>query len=277
MTLATFGVLLFAAALHATWNAIVKGSADKLLTATLVTGSAALLAVFTLPFLEPPDRSSWPFIVASTCFQITYFRLLALNYQRSEMSLAYPLMRGSAPLIVTLISVLFLQVELPRLAWIGVVIICSGVLGMAAAKRTGNGRSIALALLNACVIAGYTLIDGEGVRRSGAPAAYTLWIYLLTGPALVTWALATRRGVFIRYVGANWKYGIIGGIGTATSYGLALWAMTKAPVAVVSAMRETSILFGTLIAATILSERVDRRRILAACLIAAGAFALRLA
>lgn len=277
MTLATFGVLLFAAALHATWNAIVKGSTDKLLTATLVTGSAALLAVIALPFLEQPDRASWPFIVASTVFQIAYFRLLAVNYHRSEMSLAYPLMRGSAPLIVTLVSVLFLNVELPPLAWIGVVIICSGVLGMAATRHTGNGLSIALALLNACVIAGYTLIDGEGVRRSGAPASYTLWIYLLTGPALVGWALATRRGTFVRYVGSNWMYGIIGGIGTATSYGLALWAMTRAPVAVVSAMRETSILFGTLIAVTILSEQVSRRRIIAACLIAGGAFTLRLA
>ncbi len=276
MTLATFGVVLFAAALHATWNAIVKGSSDKLLTATLVTGSAALLAIVALPFLEPPASASWPFIGASTVFQICYFRLLALNYQRSEMSLAYPIMRGTAPLIVTLISVLILNVALPPLAWLGIVIICSGVLSLAMSNGRGNGRSVALALLNACVIAGYTLIDGEGVRRSGAPASYTLWIYLLTGPALVSWALLTRRRSFITYAQANWRSGMIGGIGTATSYGLALWAMTMAPIAVVSALRETSILFGILLSATILRERVDRRRIVAACIIASGAIALRL-
>ena len=276
MSLATFGVVLFAAALHATWNAIVKGSTDKILTATLVTGSAALLAVVTLPFLESPDRASWPFIGASIIFQICYFRLLALNYQRSEMSLAYPIMRGTAPLIVTLVSVTFLQVSLPPLAWLGIVIICTGVLSLGMSNGRGNGRSVVLALLNACVIAGYTLIDGEGVRRSDAPAAYTLWIYLLTGPALIAWVLVTRRSTLLAYARANWAYGLIGGIGTATSYGLALWAMTMAPIAVLSALRETSILFGILLSATVLRERVDRRRIIAVCIIAAGAMALRL-
>ena len=276
MTLATFGVVLFAAALHATWNAIVKGSSDKLLTAALVTGSAGVLAVLILPFLEAPAPASWPFILASTVFQICYFRLLALNYQRSEMSLAYPIMRGTAPLIVTLVSVLFLQVDLPPLAGVGIVVICTGVLSMAISHGRGNGRSVALALLNACVIAGYTLIDGEGVRRSDAPASYTLWLYVLTGPTLVIWTMVTHRRKFIPYARANWQYGLIGGIGTATSYGLALWAMTMAPVAVVSALRETSILFGVLLSATVLRERVDRRRIIAVCIIATGAIALRL-
>ena len=276
MTLATFGVVLFAAALHATWNAIVKGSSDKLLTAALVTGSAGVLAVLILPFLEAPAPASWPFILASTVFQICYFRLLALNYQRSEMSLAYPIMRGTAPLIVTLVSVLFLQVDLPPLAGVGIVVICTGVLSMAISHGRGNGRSVALALLNACVIAGYTLIDGEGVRRSDAPASYTLWLYVLTGPALVIWTLVTHRRKFVPYARANWQYGLIGGIGTTTSYGLALWAMTMAPVAVVSALRETSILFGVLLSATVLRERVDRRRIIAVCIIATGAIALRL-
>ena len=276
MTLATFGVVLFAAALHATWNAIVKGSSDKLLTAALVTGSAGVLAVLILPFLEAPAPASWPFILASTVFQICYFRLLALNYQRSEMSLAYPIMRGTAPLIVTLVSVLFLQVDLPPLAGVGIVVICTGVLSMAISHGRGNGPSVALALLNACVIAGYTLIDGEGVRRSDAPASYTLWLYVLTGPTLVIWTMVTHRRKFIPYARANWQYGLIGGIGTATSYGLALWAMTMAPVAVVSALRETSILFGVLLSATVLRERVDRRRIIAVCIIATGAIALRL-
>lgn len=276
MTLATFGVVLFAAALHATWNAIVKGGSDKLLTASLVTGSAGILSMVILPFLKQPDPASWPFILASTVFQICYFRLLALNYQRSEMSLAYPIMRGTAPLIVTLVSVLILHVELPPVAALGIVVICSGVLSLAISHGRGNGQSVALALLNACVIAGYTLIDGEGVRRSGAPAAYTLWLYVLTGPALIAWALIVHRSKFVPYARVNWVSGLVGGIGTATSYGLALWAMTMAPVAVVSALRETSILFGILLSATILHERVDRRRIIAACVIASGAIALRL-
>lgn len=275
MSLAVFGVVLFAAALHATWNAIVKGGGDKLLTTILIAGSGGVLAVALLPFLDHPAPASWPFIAASTVIHVAYYRLVALNYHVSDMSLAYPVMRGTAPLLVAGISVAFLHLSLPPLATVGIVIICAGVLSMAITP--GGGRhGIGLALLNACVIAAYTLVDGEGVRRSEHAASYTLWLYLVLGPLLVVWALATRRGQFVRYAAANWKYGLIGGIGTVASYGLALWAMTIAPVAVVSALRETSILFGVLLTATVLKERVDRRRVVAACIIAVGAIALRL-
>lgn len=157
--------------------------------------------------------------------------------------------------------------------------ICFGVLSMvgAAARRGVSRAGLGLALLNAVVIAGYTLIDGIGVRRSGAPVAYSLWIFLLTGLALLTWALAKRRDAFVRYMQVNWHLGLIGGVGTASSYGLALWAMTIAPIAVVAALRETSILFGTAISAVLLRERVSRVRVVAVCVIAAGAVILRLA
>ena len=126
------------------------------------------------------------------------------------------------------------------------------------------------------MIAGYTLIDGWGVRQSGAPAAYTLWIFLLTGLPLAAWALVTRRAEFCRYVLRNGRLGLVGGAGTLASYGLALWAMTQAPIATVSALRETSILFGVVISAWVLKEHITRVRIVAACIIAAGAMVLRL-
>jgi drug/metabolite transporter (DMT)-like permease len=131
--------------------------------------------------------------------------------------------------------------------------------------------------VNALAIAGYTLIDGAGVRRSGAPAAYTLLGFLLTGLPLAVWAVLARRSTFAPYFKRNWRLGIVGGIGTASSYGLALWAMTIAPVAVIAALRETSILFGVVIAGLVLKERVGPRRVIAACIIACGAAILRLA
>jgi drug/metabolite transporter (DMT)-like permease len=278
MPLGVFAIVLFAALLHASWNAIVKGAGDKLLTTVLVTTSAALLAAISLPALRQPNAGSWPFILASSLFQVAYFLLLARTYQIADMSQTYPLMRGTAPLLVGSVSVLALGAHLTLTMWIGVGVICLGILGMAAGDRLRNRRGIALALLNAVVIAGYTLIDGLGVRHSGAPAAYTLWIFLVTGVPLAAWAFRTRgKATLSAYARRNWHFGLIGGVGTAASYGLALWAMTVAPIAVVAALRETSILFGVIISGVLLKEQVGLVRFAAACAIALGAAVLRLA
>lgn len=125
------------------------------------------------------------------------------------------------------------------------------------------------------MIAGYTLIDGAGVRRSETPAAYTLWLCLLTGVPFAAWALLTRRAVFAAYAARHWQLGVIGGVGTLASYGLALWAMTRASVPVVAALRESSILFAMMISVWVLKEPVGSARIAAACLIAIGSMALR--
>lgn len=277
MPIAVFGLILFAALLHATWNAIVKRGGDTLLTTVLVTTSAALVAAAALPLLAAPAPASWPFIAVSALFQIVYFILVAAAYRVADMSQAYPLMRGAAPLLVALASAAWIGEPLSASAWAGVAVLCAGIFGMAADGRHGGNRAgLLLALLNAVVIAGYTVIDGLGVRRSDAPAAYTMWIFLLTGLPLAAWALLARRRAFIDYTARNWHLGLAGGIGTLASYGLALWAMTMAPVAVVAALRETSILFGVAISGLVLKERVSAARIAAVCVIAAGAAILRM-
>lgn len=278
MSLGVFLIVLFAAALHAGWNAIVKAGGDTRLTTVLVASGAALIAGGALPLLRPPAAASWPFIGASTLLQIAYFALVAETYRLVDMGLAYPLMRGTAPLLVALAGRLLFPEPLAAGAWLGIGILCAGILGMALnARRATSARGLALALLNAAVIASYTLVDGVGVRRSGAPAAYALWIFLLTGLAMLGWALCRRRGACVAYLRRHWRRGLAGGLATSASYGLALWAMTGAPVAVVAALRETSILFGTLIAGVILHEKVSRARLTGACLIVIGAAALRLA
>ncbi|MCQ2003680.1 DMT family transporter [Rhizobium sp. NRK18] len=276
MPLSVFAVVLFAALLHASWNAIVKGGGNKVLTAVLVSAFSSVLAMVLLPFLPQPARESWPFIVASTCCQVVYYMMVARTYHVADMSQAYPLMRGTAPLIVALVSAFFVAEKLVPLEWVGIAVICCGILTMALNSR-GNAQGAALALMNACVIATYTLIDGMGVRLSGAPAAYTLWVFLLTGIPLTLWAVLAYKAMFFDYLKRNWLGGLVGGIGTSTSYGLALWAMTIAPVAVVAALRETSILFGALISYFVLHEKVGRARIAAACVIAAGVMVLKAA
>lgn len=273
MSLPLFCLVLFAALLHASWNAIVKRGTDTLLTTILVTGSAAVIAAIGLPFLPAPAAQSWPWLAASTLLQVGYYVLVARTYQLTDMSASYPLMRGCAPILVALVSTLFLGERLAWIAWAGIALICLGILCM----TRGLPRQHAwLPLLNAGVIATYTLVDAWGARHSGAAVSYTLWLFLLSGLPLPLWALCTRAGALRDYARRNWGYGIVGGFGTLISYGLALWAMTVAPVAMISALRETSILFGILISAWILHERVTRQRWIAAGLIVLGAVVLRI-
>ncbi|KGB05829.1 eamA-like transporter family protein [Enterobacteriaceae bacterium ATCC 29904] len=277
MTLTVFCILLFAALLHASWNAIVKAGTDKLYSAIGVSGSAAFIALVILPFSPQPSVASWPFLVVSCALQVVYTVLVAKTYQVSDMSQTYPLMRGTAPLLVALISVLALGDSLSELAWSGIGVICLSILAMAMNGRMRSRKGIGLALLNACFIAGYTLVDGTGVRLSDTALGYTLWTFLMNGFCLLAWAMMARRREATRYLRLHWKKGLLGGVGTLGSYGLALWAMTQAPLAVVAALRETSILFGALIAFVLLKEKVAGLRIAAALGIAGGAMLLRLA
>jgi drug/metabolite transporter (DMT)-like permease len=278
MTPIVFAAVLVGALLHASWNASVKGGADKLLTTVLVAAASALIAVVLLPFLPQPAPASWPYLLASATVQVLYFTLVAAAYRATDMSRAYPLMRGLAPALVALFAAAVLGEHLGPLAWAGVAAISFGVFAMTfAARGPASRKGTLLAVLNAAVIATYTLIDGTGVRASGAPAAYAMWLFLLNALPLVGWALLARGPAFRAYAARNWRLGLLGGIGNLGSYGLALWAMTRAPVAVVAALRETSILFGMAIAALLLGERVGPARLAAAALIVAGAASLRLA
>jgi len=277
MSISVISVVVFAALLHATWNAIIKSAEDKLFSMILVTSTAGLLAALALPFLDQPAPASWPFLAASFFCQVGYFVLVAKAYRTADLSQAYPLMRGTAPLLVALTSRLFIGEGLSFTAWVGVFLIGSGIIGMSTSPGRDGAKGVWLALGTAVIIAAYTLIDGLGVRRSGAPASYTMWIFVLTAVPLLSWAILTGKVPFLRYASGRMHQGLIGGIGTLASYGLALWAMTRAPVAMVAALRETSILFAIVISAFFLKEQVGRLRVIMASAIAAGAILMRLA
>ena len=272
-----FETILLAAVLHALWNAIVKAGDNTLLTTVLVTASAALWAAILLPVLPSPNPASWPYIAISAALQVVYFTLVARIYRVADMSQTYPIMRGAAPLIVAIAGTVFLGENLSSRAWLGIFIICSGILMMLWTEVQKSLQGLMLALLNALIISGYTLVDGVGVRLSAAPASYTLWIFLITGATIACWAAFTQWTKTLHYLRKNWHLGAVGGFGTLVSYGLALYAMTKAPVAVVAALRETSILFSAVISWLILKEHITSTRLVSVCVIAAGAITLRLA
>ena len=284
--------MLAAAVLHVVWNTLVKVSKDGYLATVLIAGGGAAMCAVALPFLPTMNGSAWINVVGSVAAQSIYYPLVAAAYRAGDMSSTYPLMRGTAPLLVAVVSGPLIGEQLTGPEWLGIALICcgiwgiglGGVLGGAGARQvpsTGRRRRVpkatVLALLNAVVIATYTLIDGAGARASGEPVTYTAWIFLFTALPMVTIALIRRPHALLTALRTQWWVALVGGLGNVGAYGLVLWAMTKAPVAAVAALRETSILFATIVAITVLREKADRYRIGATVVIAAGAMVLRLA
>ena len=275
-------IVLFGALLHASWNVIVKSGTDKYLSAVMVSGAAGLIAVVFLPFVPLPASASWPYMFTSTVFQVIYMFLVAAAYSNGDMSLAYPLMRGTPPLLVALVSGPLIGEVLGTEQWLAVGLISAGVLVMALGRSQAiiagrnTTRTVIIALVNALFIAGYTLVDGVGVRVSGNAVSYVLWAFLFNAIPVVSWGIWTYRGQLLTHIKQRGHLTIIGGAGTLGSYGLALWAMTMAPVAMVAALRETSILFGVMLSLILLREQISAKRLLGAVLIVGGTMMMRL-
>lgn len=281
MTLGVFLVVLLAAVIHATWNAILKGAGGALMATILVAAVSGAFSLLALPFVPPPAPASYAFIGVSAAVQAGYYILLANAYRTGDMSRTYPIMRGTAPLIVIVVSTVFLGEQVGLAGWLGVCLVSLGILSLvlvrpAAATSRAAAPGTGYAFANAVAIAGYTLIDGTGVRIAGS-LSYVMWIFVLTGGSLLAWAAITSREALVATARAILPRALVAGFGNLAAYALVLWAMTLAPIPLVAALRETSILFGTAIAALILRERVEPWRIGAVLIIACGAAALRLA
>jgi drug/metabolite transporter (DMT)-like permease len=242
VTLAVLG----AALLHASWNALLKSSADK----------------------------SWPWLAASAAVHILYFAFLAKAYHWGDLSYAYPIMRGGGPVIVALAGAAIFGEVLPLAPAIGVALVCAGIIAFASGRA--HPRATAFAIGNAVVIAAYTLIDAKGARASGSPIAYALWFFVANGIALYAWAGARRRAALPRHLASDWPRILTGAALTTGSYGVALWAMTRAPVALVAVLRETAVIFGAFIAHLWLKEKLTRRRLVATGAVMLGLVALKL-
>ncbi len=273
-------VVLCAALLHAGWNALVRSSQDTLRDTVLIVAGAALWALCLLPALAAPAAASLPWLAASIAIHVAYFLLVAHAYRHGELALAYPLMRGSAPLLTALAASALLGETLAPGGWLATLLIAAGILllGLEARQRGLAAPGVLrTALCNGGVVALYTLVDGQGVRLSGSAFAYTGWMFVGTATLLTALLWRLRRPALPALLRSGGRRLLLGGAGTLASYALALWAMTRAPVALVAALRETSVVFGLLIATCVLKEPVTRVRVAAILTVAAGAVALRLA
>ena len=279
LTLGITLAVLGAGLLHAGWNALLKaapGGDPMLDTASVVAGSS-LCALLVLPFVPLPDVAAWKFMAASTCIHFGYYITLAHAYRTGDLSFAYPLMRGTAPLIVTILGIVFLR-ELPTAhVAAGILLVCGGIVSIAFVRRERHPPAAAgWAFANAGIIAVYTLIDGTGARASGNALSYASWLIFIEGLPFIAWIVASRGRPAVAYLTRSWRRGIAGGACALAAYGIVLYAMTRAPVAAVAALRETSVLFAALIGAVWLKEGLGPMRLAGAASVVAGVAALKL-
>jgi drug/metabolite transporter (DMT)-like permease len=280
MDLLVFVAVLFAAACHAGWNATIKRGLDPLATTVLISLGAALVSMLVLPAVGLPAAAAWPWCGASMAIHLVYFAALIESYRTGDMGQVYPIARGSAPLMTATATTLLIGERLGLAGWSGVILLVAGVLLLS--LRGGrelaqlDRRSIGFALLTALTICAYSVVDGVGARLAGSANAYTVALFAGIGPVMAAYAFARRGGAAISDLRRNWGIGLAGGALQFGSYGIAIWAMTLAPIAVVAALRETSVLFGAVIAVVFLKEPLRASRIVAAALIVLGLTLIRL-
>ena len=276
-------LVLLAALMHALWSILLKLTGEAKANITVFMAGSSILALAGIPFQSLPSLASLLFLLISVIVQVIYMVLVGIVYQKGDVSQSYPVMRGVAPLFVALFSGPVLGEKLSIVAWCGVILISLGVLTLAveAVRRSNriDPSIIPLSLLTAAFIAFYTLLDGVGVRLSGAPVSYILWIFFLIGLVKVVFELFNnkKRQPFLSHFKRYWLIGLVGGFLSLGSYGLALWTMTTLPVALVAALRESAIVFAVILSYLVLREYVSLSRFIASIIIVLGVIAVRLA
>ncbi|NEC45132.1 EamA family transporter [Streptomyces sp. SID8016] len=275
MTPLVVGVVLFAAVTHAGWNAITHRIKDELACLSLV-GAGRTLCGAVLACLAPfPAPAAWPYLIASVLIHIAYQVALMRSFRLGDFGQVYPIARGVAPLLVTLFAVFALGEHLDGASAAGVAIVMTGIVGLAlwgVRDRTSrpSGPAVAMAATTGVMIAAYTVVDGVGVREAGAALGYTAWLMLLDGLAIPAYAAATQRAALVARLRPVLVPGLVGGVLSVLSYGLVLWAQTRAPLAPVAVLREFSVIAGATIAAFLFKERFGGPRIAAAILMVTG-------
>ena len=274
-----FAVVLAAAGLHAAWNALVKQGGDPFLRLAVVILTGSLVCLPLLPFVAPPPAAAWPWLLGSVTIHIAYDSFLCLAYRRGDLSLAYPVARGIAPPLVALSSFLLAGEQLSPAGLAAVAVVSAGILLLVGLGRVARAQRASLlwAALCGVTIALYTLCDGQGVRAAGEPWGYIVWLFALDGLPFGTAVLWLERHRLDGLATPGLWPAVVGGLLSFAAYAMVVWAMATTPMALVSALRETSVVLAAWIGVRHLGEPFGRRRIAAASLVAAGIVLLKLA
>ena len=278
MSVAVFFAVLCAALLHAIWNALIKtgqGKQASMLILTVWQGVFGVLVVVWLPF---PRAEVWPWLIASGVIHMFYQLFLAYAYEQGDLSRVYPIARGAAPLLVLAVSIFALGDHVAPMEYLGVAVLGVGIVLMARGAFT-NGESrrlVPFALGSATATAAYSIVDGLGARVAGDAAQYVSWLLVMAALFYIPAALFLKGRDVLVAPRVDWLRGAMAGLASLVAYGIVVWAMTQAPIALVTALRETSILFAVLIGWLVFGERMDRWKAVAAGLIVLGVVVTRL-
>ena len=278
VSLGVFLAVLLAAALHAGWNALIKTGVSKQASMLILSFGHALISLAIVPFFAFPPAGVWPWLLASGLIHTAYQLFLAYAYEQGDLSRVYPIARGAAPMLVLVVGILALDEPLSAIETGGILVLGTGIALMArGALRNGESRRLLpFALGAACATAGYTLTDGLGARVWGEPLAYVSWLMILSCLFYTPAVLALSGSHILRSDRRAWAMGMVAAAASFLAYAIAVWAMTQAPIPLVGALRETSILFAVAIGWLAFGERIDRAKLIAAALILAGVALMRL-
>lgn len=276
----TGGLVLLAALLHASWNAMLHGNEDRFLSMTWMSIAIAAVSTLVILFTPLPASAAWPYIVASGIVHIVYNVTLVRSYRRNDLAQAYPIARGSSPLLVTLGAALFAHEVIRPSQVLGILMISGGIIAIALERFHVSRAGLRAALTTGATIAVYTVIDSIGVRLSGGEAlAYTAWMFLFYW--LMPLLFVALRGVTalwppVRSAPVAIGSSLVGGLVSIAAYGIVIWALQSGATGTVSALRETSVVFAVLIGRVFLREAVSAKRWIACMIVAAGAVCLGL-
>jgi drug/metabolite transporter (DMT)-like permease len=276
----TGGLVLFAALLHASWNAMLHGNRDRFLSMTWMSIAIAAVSTVVVAFVPWPPDAAWPCIIASGLVHIVYNVSLVRAYRRGDLAQAYPIARGSSPLLVALGAALFAHEAIGPLHALGIAMISGGIISLALGGGSVSRSGALAALTVGATIAVYTVIDGIGVRSmSGHALAYTAWMFMFYW--LMPVLFVAMRGIDalltpIRAAPVSIVSSLAGGLVSIAAYGIVIWAMQSGAMGTVSALRETSVVFAVLIGRVFLREAVSKKRWLACVVVAGGAICLGL-
>jgi drug/metabolite transporter (DMT)-like permease len=262
--------VLAAAVTHAVWNAIAHGIKDQTLAFALIGIGGAAVSIPLAIVATMPRSAAWPYLLASVGIHIFYNLLLMQCYRLGEFGQVYPLARGVSPLVVTILAAVFVHEHLALIQIGGVVVVSAGLAFLVfAGGRPSRGAFLA-AIGTGLTIAAYTTVDGVGVRASASPVGYIGWLILLQSLCVPLFAVVRRRDVLLKQPRRILLSGLAAGALSVLAYGLVLWAQTRGALAPIAALRETSVIFGAIIATLIFREPFGRTRITATLLVVAG-------
>ena len=278
MTAFVFVAVLIAALLHACWNAIIKFGDDKLQGMVLLSVAHGLIGLMLIAIFPIPSKESWWLLAGSVLFHLMYKTFLTFAYMRGDLSRVYPIARGTAPMIVLVISLIALSDVVLASQIFGIVLVGLGITLMAwGVFAHGEERAlIPYALLAAVGTAGYSLFDGLGARVSGPVSGYIGWLFFLDAFLFTVGGVAIKGHAVLPKSVKIWMLGLIAGVCSVAAYWIAVWAMTLAPIALVTALREVSVLFAVLIGVLFFKDKAMVGKIFAGLVIVAGVIAIRL-